>query len=522
MRSSWNSSAKQALCRFRPRDLRDLQVWSNLAWVHPLLFEKDPELAEFKEKGRYYTEDEKHWFLDKQRELLAEVIPLHRELAERGQIELTTTPFLPPDSTALTRQDARRGRRCPTWRCRPIAAATPTTPPRTCGGRSRATLRHFGERPRGMWPQRGLGLPGTDTAPGRARHRVDRDRRGDPRLFDRRQDRSRQPGSCPPSRIALSGVEGPRVGPRAGDHLSRPFDVRPDRVSLSAKSRPGRGRRLSGEASRDRRRMPAQSGDAGPGDPRRRELLGVLPDGGVSFLRSLYQGVARDPRVRPVKIGEFLRAASRLPTRSTGSSPGAGSATISPSGSATPKTTAAGMLCMSPASSWSPRRTSRPARSRGPGQSLGRDLHRPGLRLVLVVRRRPLAAPSTRCSTTYSASTCATSTRFWAAIRPARLFTPISRAGAHKPLHDPAGQLLRKSRSTAAPRISSGSTRRAIVCGNDRGTMTLVARGVLHAVWFGFDAERLLIRVDTEGGPARERLAGGRSPAHRLRRPGGT
>ncbi len=29
----------------------------------------------------------------------------------------------------------------------------------------------------------------------------------------------------------------------------------------------------------------------------------------------------------------------------------------------------------------------------------------------------------------------------------------------------------------------------------------------MQAVWFGFDAERLLIRVDTEGGPASERLA---------------
>ena len=96
MRSSWNSSAKQALHRFRPRDLRDLQVWSNLAWVHPLLFEKDPELAEFKNKGRYYTEEEKQWFLDKQRELMARVIPLHRELAARGQIELTTTPYYHP------------------------------------------------------------------------------------------------------------------------------------------------------------------------------------------------------------------------------------------------------------------------------------------------------------------------------------------------------------------------------------------------------------------------------------------
>ena len=31
------------------------------------------------------------------------------------------------------------------------------------------------------------------------------------------------------------------------------------------------------------------------------------PDGGVSFLRSLYQGAVRDPRIRPVKVGEFLR-----------------------------------------------------------------------------------------------------------------------------------------------------------------------------------------------------------------------
>ena len=33
------------------------------------------------------------------------------------------------------------------------------------------------------------------------------------------------------------------------------------------------------------------------------------------------------------------------------------------------------------------------------------------------------------------------------------------------------------------------------------------ARACSNRVWFGFDAERLLVRVDTEGGPARERLA---------------
>src|SRR3954470_14612571 len=89
-------SAAQALHRFRERDIRDLQVWSNLTWMHPLLFEKDRELAEFRAKGRRYTEDEKTWLLDKQRELLAQIIPPHRKVAERGQVELTTTPFYHP------------------------------------------------------------------------------------------------------------------------------------------------------------------------------------------------------------------------------------------------------------------------------------------------------------------------------------------------------------------------------------------------------------------------------------------
>ena len=107
LRSSWDSSAKQALHRFRPRDLRDLQVWSNLAWIHPLLFEKDPELAEFKDKGRFYTEEEKQWLLDKQRELVARVIPLHRELAVRGPDRADHDPLLSPHSAVAARQDAR-------------------------------------------------------------------------------------------------------------------------------------------------------------------------------------------------------------------------------------------------------------------------------------------------------------------------------------------------------------------------------------------------------------------------------
>jgi alpha-amylase/alpha-mannosidase (GH57 family) len=87
---------ENAISRFSPRDLRDLQVWSNLTWIHELVFDLDPELREFRAKGRGYTEGEKAWLLDKQKAILSAVIPLHKELAASGQVELTTTPFYHP------------------------------------------------------------------------------------------------------------------------------------------------------------------------------------------------------------------------------------------------------------------------------------------------------------------------------------------------------------------------------------------------------------------------------------------
>jgi alpha-amylase/alpha-mannosidase (GH57 family) len=87
---------EQALPRFNERDIRDLQVWNNLTWMHPLLFEHDTELRAFLQKGRHWTEREKQWLLDKQMQILKQIIPLHLELARGGQVELTTTPFYHP------------------------------------------------------------------------------------------------------------------------------------------------------------------------------------------------------------------------------------------------------------------------------------------------------------------------------------------------------------------------------------------------------------------------------------------
>src|SRR5579871_903524 len=92
-RALGRNTAREALRRFTVNDLRDLQVWFNLAWIHPLAFERDADLRALRDKGRHFSEQEKTALLDKQLAILREVLPLHRQLAARGQVELTTTPY---------------------------------------------------------------------------------------------------------------------------------------------------------------------------------------------------------------------------------------------------------------------------------------------------------------------------------------------------------------------------------------------------------------------------------------------
>lgn len=153
-RAFGRESGLHALKRFTPQDLRDLQVWFNLTWMHELLFEQDPELQKFRQKARGYTEDEKGWLLDKQLEILGEIIPLHRELSEGGQVELTTTPFYHPILPLL-------------WDKRSAREAMPGCPlPRHVQPYPADAIKQiqmgvalhtelFGMPPRGMWPSEG-------------------------------------------------------------------------------------------------------------------------------------------------------------------------------------------------------------------------------------------------------------------------------------------------------------------------------------------------------------------------------
>src|SRR5262245_18776664 len=153
-RAPGRNTPQQALRRFGERDLRDLQVWFNLAWVHPLAVEQDDTLCALRDKGRHFSEADKQALLDKHLEILRQVLPLHRRLAESGQVELTTTPFYHPILPLLLDKKLAR------------EALPDVKLPRYAGGYpedaeahlSRATTLHaqvFGKPPRGMWPAEG-------------------------------------------------------------------------------------------------------------------------------------------------------------------------------------------------------------------------------------------------------------------------------------------------------------------------------------------------------------------------------
>jgi starch synthase len=93
---------------FSTIDIRDLQVWFNLAWCDPVWVESDPGLAELKRRDRDFGEGDKEVLFDKQLERMRQVIPKYRELADRGQAELTFSPYYHPILPLICHVDSAR------------------------------------------------------------------------------------------------------------------------------------------------------------------------------------------------------------------------------------------------------------------------------------------------------------------------------------------------------------------------------------------------------------------------------
>jgi alpha-amylase/alpha-mannosidase (GH57 family) len=139
---------------YTTQDYLDLQVWFNLTWFDPVFKQKDPFLSGMIRKASGFTENEKTLLIQKQREIMALIIPEYRRLAELGRIELTTTPFYHPILPLLYDTDLAKVA-VPDIH---LPANRFSHPEDAREQIARALAYHenlFGTRPSGMWPAEG-------------------------------------------------------------------------------------------------------------------------------------------------------------------------------------------------------------------------------------------------------------------------------------------------------------------------------------------------------------------------------
>lgn len=148
----------QRLARhFTTQDFLDLQVWFNLAWFGYGTLKRYPQLAALRTKNRGFTEEEKQEVLALQRETVRDIVPMYRRLAERGQVELTTTPFYHPILPLLLDTDhAHRARPDLMLPSRFRAQEDAEAQVRLAVEYHRTT---FGSSPAGLWPSEGSVCP---------------------------------------------------------------------------------------------------------------------------------------------------------------------------------------------------------------------------------------------------------------------------------------------------------------------------------------------------------------------------
>jgi alpha-amylase/alpha-mannosidase (GH57 family) len=142
---------KHSDCEFTDQDFLDLQVWFNLSWFDPRFRQDIPELRALIKKSRYFTEEDKKTVLDKQFEILKQIIPTYKKYQEEGRLEISVSPYFHPILPLLFSSFSARD-------------ANPNTPlPSSIFSHPEDAIWHleaakdyyisrFGREPAGMWP----------------------------------------------------------------------------------------------------------------------------------------------------------------------------------------------------------------------------------------------------------------------------------------------------------------------------------------------------------------------------------
>jgi starch synthase len=136
---------------FTTEEIRDLQVWYNLAWCDPAWAERDALLSRLKAQDRDFTEADKEQLFAAQLEMVRRIVPDYAALARRGQAELTFSPYYHPILPLLWDLESAR-EAVPDIQLPSRRFAHPEDALRQVEAGRDEFERLLGTRPRGMWP----------------------------------------------------------------------------------------------------------------------------------------------------------------------------------------------------------------------------------------------------------------------------------------------------------------------------------------------------------------------------------
>ncbi|HPH95222.1 MAG TPA: glucodextranase DOMON-like domain-containing protein [Anaerolineaceae bacterium] len=142
-----------AMASFTEQDFRDLQIWFNLAWMDPDFLAAEP-LKSLVQKDHGYSEEDKVTLFNEVKRIMGEIVPLHKQMQDAGQIEVITTPYAHPILPLIYNTDlAKVGN---------ASAELPDQPfsyPQDAEAQLKKSVEiyteNFGRAPRGLWPGEG-------------------------------------------------------------------------------------------------------------------------------------------------------------------------------------------------------------------------------------------------------------------------------------------------------------------------------------------------------------------------------
>ena len=148
------SASKNVLKDFTVQDFLDLQVLFNIAWFHSISIDDDINLRDLVNKKMGYTEEDKDYVVFKQKEILAQILPLYKKLKDAGRIEISVTPYyhpiLPLICDTSIAKESRHSTRLPKKRF-----SHPEDALRQIKDAIKYHTEQFGSAPKGMWPSEG-------------------------------------------------------------------------------------------------------------------------------------------------------------------------------------------------------------------------------------------------------------------------------------------------------------------------------------------------------------------------------